>query len=191
MYIQHFDINLLCDSLLHSMINISKSFDLAHYKNKHNKIMLETKIYNTETSMTSVEKEDTINFLFEHLDQYGDKKEDITRAINFSLKANDPALKPMPLGGFILNGHMDGKIVGSVVVNRTGMSGYIPENILVYIATHRDYRGKGIGRQLVKTALETADGNVALHVEPDNPARFLYEKAGMTSKYIEMRYIKK
>ena len=30
--------------------------------------MLETKIYNTETSITSKEKEDTINFLFDHLE---------------------------------------------------------------------------------------------------------------------------
>ncbi len=153
--------------------------------------MLETKIYNTGTSITSKEKEDTIQFLFEHLDQYGDKKEDITKAINFALKINDPALQPMPLGGFILNGIKDDKIVSSVVVNKTGMSGYIPENILVYIATHMDYRGQGIGKQLMKEALGVAEGNVALHVEPDNPARFLYEKIGFTSKYLEMRYINK
>jgi len=153
--------------------------------------MLEIKIFNTETSITSKEKEDTINFLFDHLEEYGDKKEDITKAVNFSLKINDPALQPMPLGGFVLNGIMDDKIVGSLVVNKTGMSGYIPENILVYIATHRDYRGQSIGKKLMKKAFDIADGSVALHVEPDNPARFLYEKVGMTSKYIEMRYIKK
>ncbi len=152
--------------------------------------MLETKIFNTEASITLKEKEDTINFLFDHLEKYGDKKEDITKAINFALKINDPALKPMPLGGFILNGYVDDKLVGSVIVNKTGMSGYILENILVYIATHRDYRGKGIGKQLMNEAFDIAEGNVALHVEPDNPARFLYEKVGMTSKYIEMRYIK-
>ncbi len=39
-------------------------------------------------------------------------------------------------------------------------------------------------------AIEIADGNIALHVEPNNPARFLYEKIGFTSKYLEMRYIK-
>ncbi|MEE4215556.1 MAG: GNAT family N-acetyltransferase [Bacteroidales bacterium] len=153
--------------------------------------MLETKIYNPETHISPEEKAETISFLFDHLEQYGDKKEDITKAINFSLKEDDTAPELIPIGGFVLNGYMDNKIVGSVVVNKTGMSGYIPENILVYIATHRDYRGKGIGRQLMEKAFETAEGNVALHVEPDNPARFLYEKVGMTSKYIEMRYIRK
>ncbi|MBS0010119.1 MAG: hypothetical protein KFF49_01830, partial [Bacteroidales bacterium] len=69
--------------------------------------MLETSIYNTEKPMSSEEKEDTINFLYEHLDQYGDKKEDITKAVNFSLKVNDPTSQPITLGGFILNGCKD------------------------------------------------------------------------------------
>jgi len=153
--------------------------------------MLETKIYNPENPMNHEEKEATVSFLFDHLEQYGDKKEDITKALNFSLKANDADPALIPLGGFVMNGYIDNELVGTVVVNKTGMSGYIPENILVYIATHRDYRGKGIGRQLMEKAFETAAGNVALHVEPDNPARFLYEKVGMTSKYLEMRYIRK
>jgi len=43
---------------------------------------------------------------------------------------------------------------------------------------------------LMKKTIELADGSVALHVEPDNPARFLYEKVGFRSKYIEMRLAK-
>ncbi|MDX5426634.1 MAG: GNAT family N-acetyltransferase, partial [Bacteroidota bacterium] len=35
------------------------------------------------------------------------------------------------------------------------------------------------------------EGNVALHVEPDNPAKYLYENIGFTNKYLEMRYQKK
>jgi ribosomal protein S18 acetylase RimI-like enzyme len=43
----------------------------------------------------------------------------------------------------------------------------------------------------MKAAVEKADGDVALHVEPHNPARFLYEKIGFTNKYLEYRYKKK
>jgi GNAT superfamily N-acetyltransferase len=81
-------------------------------------------------------------------------------------------------------------MVGAVVVNETGMDGYIPENILVYIATHRQQRGKGLGRKLMNAAIDAAKGNIALHVEPENPAGFLYEKLGFTSKYKEMRLVK-
>jgi ribosomal protein S18 acetylase RimI-like enzyme len=71
------------------------------------------------------------------------------------------------------------------------MEGYIPENILVYIAVHESTRGKGYGKQLMQKAIEIAEGDIALHVEPDNPARFLYEKLGFTNKYLEMRFSKK
>lgn len=123
-------------------------------------------------------------FLFEHLEEYGDKKQDIMKAIDYAL---DRGVRP---GGFVIEAKKDNKIVGAVVVNRTGMSGYIPENILVYIATHGDYRGKGLGKKLMKKAIDRAEGGIALHVEPDNPARFLYEKLGFTSKYLEMRLTK-
>ena len=128
-----------------------------------------------------VHREEIANFLHEHLDQYGDKKEDILKAIDYAL---DRGMRP---GGFIVVARDGGKIVGAVVVNKTGMSGYIPENILVYIATHGDYRGQGLGKKLMNKAISTAEGAIALHVEPDNPARHLYEKLGFTNKYLEMR----
>ena len=63
----------------------------------------------------------------------------------------------------------------------------IPENILVYIAVHKNVIDKGIGKKLMNKAIELADGDIALHVEPSNPVKFLYEKVGFSSKYIEMR----
>jgi ribosomal protein S18 acetylase RimI-like enzyme len=81
----------------------------------------------------------------------------------------------------------DKKIVGVTVVNETGMSGYIPENILVYIATHKDFRGKGLGKKLMQEAINFAKGDIALHVEANNPAKHLYEKLGFTAPYLEMR----
>lgn len=126
-------------------------------------------------------------FLYNHLDQFGDAKEDILKAIDYAL---DDTVRP---GGFVLTATDSGKgeIVGAVVVNRTGMEGYIPENILVYIAMHKEYRGQGIGKELMRRAIDTASGGIALHVEPDNPAVHLYKKLGFTSKYLEMRLQRK
>lgn len=146
--------------------------------------MISTRVFTEKEKPDSKEKNEIIDFLFKHLDQYGDAREDIARCIGF-------ALKEFPsFGGFVIVSYHEEEISGVVVVNRTGMTGYIPDNILVYIATHRDLRGKGIGKQLMKQTLDLAEGDVKLHVEPDNPARFLYEKIGFTSKYLEMRYIK-
>ena len=79
------------------------------------------------------------------------------------------------------------RIKGAVVINRTGMNGYIPENILVYIAIDKNSRGEGLGKRLMQEVIEHADGDIALHVEANNPAKILYEKLGFTNPYLEMR----
>lgn len=119
-------------------------------------------------------------FLYSSLDQYGDKKEFILKAIEYALNPEK--------GGLVLLCTDNEKIIGAVVINQTGMDGYIPSNILVYIAMNKEYRGKGIGKKLVQEVMAKTKGGIALHVEPDNPAKFLYEKLGFTNKYLEMRY---
>lgn len=140
-----------------------------------------TQVFNAVQKPDVNEKSKIVDFLFDHLDQFGDKKEDILKAIDFSVK--DSA----SFGGFTLMATDGENVVGAVVVNQTGMQGYIPENILVYIAVHRDLRGQGLGKVLMTEAINLANGDIALHVEPDNPARHLYQKLGFDNKYLEMR----
>ncbi|MCB9230375.1 MAG: GNAT family N-acetyltransferase [Bacteroidia bacterium] len=137
----------------------------------------------TKTDLVSIpEKQEIAGFLFRALQKYGDPLEHIRKAIDYAV-GEHPCK-----GGFITLARDRGEVVGAVVINETNMGGYIPEYILVYIAVNPDYRGKGIGKGLMKRALDFADGDIALHVEPDNPARKLYEKFGFTHKYLEMRY---
>ncbi|MBU0696958.1 MAG: GNAT family N-acetyltransferase [Bacteroidetes bacterium] len=119
------------------------------------------------------------SFLEVHLDRFGDKKEDILKCLAYVFNPDR--------GGFITLGIENEDIVGAVIINETGMDGFIPENILVYIAVHENQRGKGMGSQLMNKAIGHAKGNIALHVEPDNPAKKLYERLGFTNKYLEMR----
>lgn len=125
-------------------------------------------------------REAVCNFLFKHLEEYGDPVEQIKMCYDYALKTG--------MGGFVTVAHNDNdEIAGVVIINETGMGGYIPENILVYIAVDAAYRGQGVGKKLMTAACGHAKGDVALHVEPENPARYLYEKLGFTSKYLEMR----
>ncbi|GGF30295.1 GNAT family N-acetyltransferase [Echinicola rosea] len=135
----------------------------------------------TIDNATYLQKKEIADFLFEHLDEYGDPHGYIMNCLDYAL---DQAVDK---GGFVVMGRENGEIVGAVVVNKTGMSGYIPENILVYIAVSSSQRGKGLGKKLMETAINMTTGDIALHVEPDNPAKGLYEKLGFTNKYLEMR----
>ena len=138
----------------------------------------------TPSNHEGLNKDEVIDFLFEHLDQYGDERKDIAKCMDYALSQAEGK------GGSVLVAREAGKVVGALILNNTGMSGYIPENILVYVAVHNSQRGKGVGKRLVQLAADNTTGSIALHVEPDNPARHLYEKVGFTNKYLEYRLLR-
>jgi [ribosomal protein S18]-alanine N-acetyltransferase len=135
----------------------------------------------TPSNQDGLIKEDVINFLYKHLDEYGDAREDIEKCLQYALSSAEGK------GGAVIEAREGNQVVGALILNNTGMSGYIPENILVYVAVHNSQRGKGVGKRLVQLATESCSGSIALHVEPNNPARHLYENMGFTNKYLEYR----
>jgi ribosomal-protein-alanine N-acetyltransferase len=123
-------------------------------------------------------------FVYENIKPYEDTLEDTRRAIEIAI---DP---DRPKGAFILMAESEQKPVGALIMLRTGMKGYVPENILLMVCVHPSTRGQGVGGLLIRKGIELADGDVKLHVEYDNPAKQVYEKIGFTTKYAEMRYTK-
>lgn len=126
--------------------------------------------------------DDLTDFLYESLKPYEDPKEQIADGIDYAF--SDAEGK----GGFIQLAVDGEELVGALVMLDTGMKGYIPENILLYIAVSPGNRGQGIGGNLIKMAFDKAKGDIKLHVEHDNPAKRLYQRMGFQSKYAEMRY---
>lgn len=121
-------------------------------------------------------------FLHTHLDEYGDELKDIQACLAYARERGGSVTYAEEVS---IEGGSE--LLGAVITNRTGMGGFIPENILVYIAVHGKTRGRGLGQQLMETVLANVEGDVALHVEPHNPAKKLYERLGFTNKYLEMR----
>lgn len=125
-----------------------------------------------------------VRFLHESLKPYEDAPEDIQREIRDALQAEGRR------GGFLVIASVRDALAGALVMRRTGMTGYVPENLLLFVAVAPGRRGRSLGRLLVERAIRESEGNIKLHVEYDNPARRLYERIGFTSKYAEMRYVK-
>lgn len=149
-------------------------------KGKH-RYMLQITKFNKHNLPSLIEADFIAQFLYDHLEEYGDELEDIKAAMDFALEKNE-----LP-GGFILTIADNNSILAVAVVLNTLMSGFIPEHILVYIATHPDSRGKGIGKQLLNRIKQECVGDIALHVDSENPARKLYERVGFETPYLEMR----
>ncbi len=121
----------------------------------------------------------------EKMKPYEDSLEDINRALDYVF------VEGKGLGGYLLVATRGEQLLGALLMMRTGMGGYIPDNILLFVWVDPALRGQGIGRRIIDQALAAAKGSVKLHVENDNPAKRLYERVGFTNKYAEMRYEKK
>lgn len=144
--------------------------------------MLEIKKIEKEQDFKEISSQEFVDFLFLHLGKFGDPKKDIQKCLNYAFSHEKSE------GGYALAAFYEGKLVGALIMNKTGMGDYIPDWILVYVAVDSSYRGKGFGKQIIEKAFSHCDGRIKLHVEYDNPAKRLYERMGFTSKYAEMRY---
>jgi ribosomal protein S18 acetylase RimI-like enzyme len=129
----------------------------------------------------SASPEAVTEFLHRALGRFGDDPAHIARGVS-------DALSPEPPGrGFVLLALDGDRLAGALVMLRTGMTGYVPENLLLYVAVDPGQRGRGVGSRLCREAAAACDGDVKLHVEYDNPAKRLYERLGYENKYAEMR----
>ncbi|MBN2447568.1 MAG: GNAT family N-acetyltransferase [Phycisphaerae bacterium] len=124
------------------------------------------------------------DFLHKALQPYHDPLDVVQRGINDALSPGGP------LANFILVADADERPTGAAVVLRTGMGGYVPENLLLFIAVDPDHRGRGLGQRMLERVIQECDGDVKLHVEYDNPAKRLYERVGFQNKYADMRFAK-
>lgn len=126
-------------------------------------------------------RERLVRFFHEVMKPYEDAPADVARGLDYGL-GDAPGT-----GGFLLLAHRGGELVGGLLMLETGMKGYVPENLLLFIAVRPALRGRGIGGRLIDRARQRAEGAIKLHVEPDNPARRLYERKGFENPYLEMR----
>jgi len=129
-------------------------------------------------------RSEVVRFFHETMKPYHDSIEDIERALDYAFSTENGK------GGFLLLAERAGKLTGALLMLNTGMKGYIPENILLFVTVAPDLRGQGLGRKIIQRALDECGGNVKLHVDYDNPAKRLYERMGFTTKYAEMRLIR-
>lgn len=124
------------------------------------------------------------NFLYKNSGDFKDTKSAIRKSIMYAAK------EVAGLGGYVFVMENKDEIVGAIVVNRTGMNEYLAENILVYMAVKEAYRGKGIAEKLIAYTKSYCKGDIAIHVNKENPVIELFEKQGFKPRNIEMRLVR-
>lgn len=105
--------------------------------------------------------------------------DNIWRSVDYSLSLSKNQ------GGFILLTKEDGDITGALVINRTSMEDYIPENILIHLVIGAHVNKNDTGLRLLRMAIELTKGKLAVRLNKDHPDRSLYEVLGFRERYIE------
>lgn len=149
------------------------------YTTNTNKLEMTIETYQAYNFPFEMRKE-IVEFFTNNLDSHENDDEAVKKSLNYIPDR----------GGHLILAIENSEILGACVINHTHMDSYQPENFLVYLATHKDHRLKGIGKKVMDAAIDVTHGDIYLHIDSENPARKLYEKFGFETPFVEMRYKK-
>lgn len=129
-------------------------------------------------NFTEISKKELLDYVDTYLDRYSDSKQETVEAIEQAIKK-----------GFILIARSEKMIDGVAVIVHMGFQNFIPTYHLAYIGINPNSKGRGIGSELIKEAINLTNGNISLHVDLDNKnAKRLYRKMGFKHVYDRMIY---
>ena len=117
--------------------------------------MFQQNLYDAFTGISFSKKNAIVQFLQKHLEASWVEESAILKAVEY-------ATKEIPsFGGFVLTAEENQEIVAALIVNKTGLSGLMPEYVAVLQATKPITKGKIIARNLVEKAITLAQGDIA------------------------------
>jgi [ribosomal protein S18]-alanine N-acetyltransferase len=132
-----------------------------------------------------IQKERISRFILDNSCEQDLSYEIIWRSVDYALSLSKNQ------GGFILLAKDDGDITGALVINRTSMEDYIPENILIHLVIGAHVNKNETGLKLLRMAVELTNGKLAVRLNKDHPDRSLYEVMGFRERYIEYQLLGK
>ncbi len=138
------------------------------------------KTFDSFTRMSYLNINKILKFLHEHLEGCKNEKSAIRKSLLYAAKETSS------LGGYAFIIEEKDKIIGAIIINKTGMNEYQAENLITYLAVHRDFRKQKIATKLIKKATNYCNGNLSLNIHKNHNAIELFEKNGFESKKIQM-----
>lgn len=142
--------------------------------------MYQQKHYDAYTGISFSQKNAIVQFLKHNLGAAWVEETAILKAIEY-------AVKEIPsFGGFILIAEDAQEIVAALVVNKTGLSGLMPEYVAVLQATKPIAKGKVITRKLEEKAIALSQGDIANLITDFGPKELFLEDMTPVAKMLPL-----
>jgi len=109
--------------------------------------------------MSYQKKVSLINFICDYQENTSLNKSIITHLIDYTLK------EIFSFGGFVVTEETDNELLGVMVVNNTGMEGYMPNNLIVASAFLPNIGKEGSKKRILQKIMHITRGDATLLVK--------------------------
>lgn len=122
--------------------------------------MTSTKLYNSFPRMSYQKKVALVNFIYDYQENAAAlNRSIITHLIEYALK------EVSSFGGFVVTEETDSELLGVMVVNNTGMEGYMPNNLIVASAFLPNMGKEGSRKRILQKIMHITRGDATLLVK--------------------------
>lgn len=121
--------------------------------------MTTTKLYNSFPRISYQKKITLINFIHDYQEGTTLNIPTITHLMDYALK------EISSFGGFVVTEEKETKLLGIMIVNNTGMEGYMPKNLIVASAFLPTSGKEGSKKRILQKIMHTTRGEAALFIK--------------------------
>ena len=119
-----------------------------------------------------------VNFIFDYQENAALNRALITHLIDYALK------EISSFGGFVVTEEMDNELLGVMVVNNTGMEGYMPNNLIVASAFLPITGKEGSRKRILQKIMYTTRGDVTLLIKDAHQQEIASNNLGLKTMKI-------
>ena len=142
-------------------------------------------IYDAFTGIGISKKKAIIGFLSQYSETTWLDKNAISQAIDY-------AVKEIPsFGGFIVTAEENHQILAALIVNKTGMQGYMPQNIAVLNAVLPAYKNSTVIKEIKAKAMVLTRGDIAMVVNNQSVKDMELKSMTVEAKYMQLPLLRK
>ena len=135
--------------------------------------MATTKLYHAFPPLSMRKKTELVNFLNTYQENPELDLSIIKHLVDYALK------EIYSFGGFIVTEEDDQKIIGVMVINNTGMQGYMPNNLIVASAFIPGMLIQGASKRLIQKAIHFTKGDIAYLINSPQEKEQLQKNLGI------------
>jgi len=142
-------------------------------------------IYDAFTGIGISKKKAIVGFLSQYSEATWLDKSAINQAVDY-------AIKEIPsFGGFIVTAEENHQIIAALIVNKTGMQGYMPQNIAVLNAVLPAYKNSTIIKDIKAKAMVLTRGDIAMVVNNKGVKDMEFQNMAVEAKYKQLPLLRK